>query len=190
MLGLFLPIAAALLALPAALPTLYVQRMADALAALPFAALSTQSVYLKLWLALVYHPAFLSARAGEKLRLFGPGDSRAVRPGAQCVRRAAHRLGAGRGTGYIRWPCSRRGRAACVDSRRHRGGQPGGTAADYFQSLGLNAGLIGGALTLPRGSLAGGARSCWSGKSSCWLQHPRRGEEVLRREIWRWRRKK
>ena len=43
-LGLFLPGPAALLALPAALPTLYVQRMADALAALPFAALSIQSV--------------------------------------------------------------------------------------------------------------------------------------------------
>lgn len=72
-LGLFLPGPAALLALPAALPTLYVQRMADALAALPFAALSTQSVYLKLWLALVYVLLLLYLLGrGEKKRPLVP----------------------------------------------------------------------------------------------------------------------
>ena len=72
-LGLFLPGPAALLALPAALPTLYVQRMADALAALPFAALSIQSVYLKLWLALVYVLLLLYLLGrGEKKRPLVP----------------------------------------------------------------------------------------------------------------------
>ncbi|MFQ7853943.1 MAG: ComEC/Rec2 family competence protein [Flavonifractor plautii] len=74
--------------------------------------------------------AALSARAGgEKAApgTPGPGDGRAVRgpgaPGRVPHRRAAHRLGAGRGTGPVGGPALRRARRP-GGLRRHRGGQP------------------------------------------------------------------
>ena len=144
-LGLFLPGPAALLALPAALPTLYVQRMADALAALPFAALSTQSVYLKLWLALVYVLLLLYLLGrGEKKRPLVPlGLGTAGLCAALVLQAASHTAGrltvsvldVGQGLSVA---LLSGGRAALVDCGGTGADNPGDTAADYFQSLGLN----------------------------------------------------
>ena len=144
-LGLFLPGPAALLALPAALPTLYVQRMADALAALPFAALSIQSVYLKLWLALVYVLLLLYLLGrGEKKRPLVPlGLGTAGLCAALVLQAASHTAGrltvsvldVGQGLSVA---LLSGGRAALVDCGGTGADNPGDTAADYFQSLGLN----------------------------------------------------
>lgn len=99
--------------------------------ALPFAALSTQSVYLKLWLALVYALLLLYLLGrGEKKRPLVPlGLGTAglcmalVFQAASHTARAAHRLGAGRGTGPVGGPALRRARRP-GGLRRHRGGQP------------------------------------------------------------------
>ena len=144
-LGLFLPGPAALLALPAALPTLYVQRMADALAALPFAALSIQSVYLKLWLALVYVLLLLYLLGrGEKKRPLVPlGLGTAGLCAALVLQAASHTAGrltvsvldVGQGLSVA---LLSGGRAALVDCGGTGADNPGDTAADYFQSLGLS----------------------------------------------------
>lgn len=144
-LGLFLPGPAALLALPAALPALYVQRMADALAALPFAALSTQPVYLKLWLALVYALLLLYLLGrGEKKRPLVPlGLGTAGLCMALVFQAASHTAGrltvsvldVGQGLSVA---LLSGGRAALVDCGGTGADNPGDTAADYFQSLGLS----------------------------------------------------
>ena len=144
-LGVFLPGPAALLALPAALPALYVQRMADALAALPFAALSTQSVYLKLWLALVYALLLLYLLGrGEKKRPLVPlGLGTAGLCAALVFQAASHTAGrltvsvldVGQGLSVA---LLSGGRAALVDCGGTGADNPGDTAADYFQSLGLS----------------------------------------------------
>lgn len=119
--------------------------MADALAALPFAALSTQSVYLKLWLALVYALLLLYLLGrGEKKRPLVPlGLGTAGLCAALVFQAASHTAGrltvsvldVGQGLSVA---LLSGGRAALVDCGGTGADNPGDTAADYFQSLGLN----------------------------------------------------
>ena len=119
--------------------------MADALAALPFAALSTQSVYLKLWLALVYVLLLLYLLGrGEKKRPLVPlGLGTAGLCAALVLQAASHTAGrltvsvldVGQGLSVA---LLSGGRAALVDCGGTGADNPGDTAADYFQSLGLN----------------------------------------------------
>ena len=119
--------------------------MADALAALPFAALSTQSVYLKLWLALVYALLLLYLLGrGEKKRPLVPlGLGTAGLCMALVFQAASHTAGrltvsvldVGQGLSVA---LLSGGRAALVDCGGTGADNPGDTAADYFQSLGLN----------------------------------------------------
>lgn len=119
--------------------------MADALAALPFAALSTQSVYLKLWLALVYALLLLYLLGrGEKKRPLVPlGLGTAGLCAALVFQAASHTAGrltvsvldVGQGLSVA---LLSGGRAALVDCGGTGADNPGDTAADYFQSLGLS----------------------------------------------------
>ena len=119
--------------------------MADAIAALPFAALSTQSVYLKLWLALVYALLLLYLLGrGEKKRPLVPlGLGTAGLCAALVFQAASHTAGrltvsvldVGQGLSVA---LLSGGRAALVDCGGTGADNPGDTAADYFQSLGLS----------------------------------------------------
>ena len=94
-LGLFLPRPGGPAGPPGGAPALYVQRMADALAALPFAAPSTQSVYLKLWLALVYALLllYLLGRGEKKAASGTPGPGTAGLCMALVFQAASHTAG-------------------------------------------------------------------------------------------------
>ena len=144
LLGLALPALAGVLALPVSLPVAYLQTVTGALARLPFAAVSTQSFYLKLWLAFVY--------ALLLLYLLGRGRKRPLVPvglgaGALCLCLVLHAasytagrltvsvLDVGQGLSVA---FTSKGRSALVDCGGSGLSDAGDVAADYFQSLGMS----------------------------------------------------
>lgn len=144
LLGVFLPGLAGLLALVVSLPVRVIQWVPTALAKLPFAAVGLESVYLRLWLLLVYVllAAWLLWR-GEKKRPLFPVGACALCLCAAIVFHAAGRtsgqltvsaLDVGQGLSVAFYA---QGKAALVDCGGTGSEDPGDTAADYFQSLGL-----------------------------------------------------
>lgn len=142
--GLALPALAGVLAWPVSLAVWFVQKVTAALARLPFASVSTQSVYLRLWLALVYGLLLLYLLwRGEKKRPLVPvGLGSAALCGALVFSAAAQTGGAltvsvldvGQGLSVA---LASGGRTALVDCGGTGSGDPGDVAADYFQDLGL-----------------------------------------------------
>ena len=133
--GLALPALAGVLAWPVSLAVWFVQTVTAALARLPFASVSTQSVYLRLWLLLVYGLLLLYLLwRGEKKRPLVPvGLGSAALCGA-LVFSAAARTG---GALTVSVALASGGRTALVDCGGTGSGDPGDVAADYFQDLGL-----------------------------------------------------
>lgn len=145
LLGLLLPGLAGALALPVSLAVEFVQAVTAALARLPFAAVSTRSVYLRLWLALVYALLllYLLWRGGRKRPLVPVGLGSAALCGA-LVLSAASRTGGqltvsvldvGQGLSVALYS---QGYTALVDCGGTGVDDPGDVAADYFQALGLD----------------------------------------------------
>ena len=142
--GLALPALAGVLAWPVSLAVWFVQKVTAALARLPFASVSTQSVYLRLWLALVYGLLLLYLLwRGEKKRPLVPiGLGTAALCGALVLNAAAQTGGAltvsvldvGQGLSVA---LTSGGRTALVDCGGTGSADPGDVAADYFQDLGL-----------------------------------------------------
>ena len=142
--GLALPALAGVLAWPVSLAVWFVQKVTAALARLPFASVSTQSVYLRLWLALVYGLLLLYLLwRGEKKRPLVPiGLGTAALCGALVLNAAAQTGGAltvsvldvGQGLSVA---LTSGGRTALVDCGGTGSDDPGDVAADYFQDLGL-----------------------------------------------------
>lgn len=142
--GLVFPALGAVLAAPVSLAVWFVQTVTGALARLPFAAVSTQSVYLKLWLLLVYGLLLLYLLwRGEKRRPLVPvGLGAATLCGALVLTAAARTSGAltvsvldvGQGQSVA---LLSGGRTALVDCGGTGSDDPGDVAADYFQALGL-----------------------------------------------------
>ena len=142
--GLALPILAGVLAWPVSLAVWFVQTVTAALARLPFASVSTQSVYLRLWLLLVYGLLLLYLFwRGEKKRPLVPvGLGSAALCGALVLSAAARTGGAltvsvldvGQGLSVA---LASGGRTALVDCGGTGSDDPGDVAADYFQDLGL-----------------------------------------------------
>ena len=142
--GLALPALAGVLAWPVSLAVWFVQTVTAALARLPFASVSTQSVYLRLWLLLVYGLLLLYLLwRGEKKRPLVPvGLGSAALCGALVFSAAARTGGAltvsvldvGQGLSVA---LASGGRTALVDCGGTGSDDPGDVAADYFQDLGL-----------------------------------------------------
>ena len=142
--GLALPALAEVLAVPVSLAVEFIQAVVGALARLPFASVSTHSVYLKLWLLLVYGLLLLYLLwRGERKRPLVPiGLGSAALCGALVLNAAAHTAGrltvsvldVGQGLSVA---LVSGGRTALVDCGGTTAGDPGDTAADYFQALGL-----------------------------------------------------
>ena len=142
--GLALPALAGVLAWPVSLAVWFVQKVTAALARLPFASVSTQSVYLRLWLALVYGLLLLYLLwRGEKKRPLVPiGLGTAALCGALVLNAAAQTGGAltvsvldvGQGLSVA---LTSGGRTALVDCGGTGSADPGDVAADYVQDLGL-----------------------------------------------------
>ena len=143
--GLALPALAGVLAWPVSLAVWFVQKVTAALARLPFASVSTQSVYLRLWLALVYGLLLLYLLwRGEKKRPLVPiGLGTAALCGALVLNAAAQTGGAltvsvldvGQGLSVA---LTSGGRTALVDCGGTGSADPGDVAADYVQDLGLS----------------------------------------------------
>ena len=143
--GLALPALAGVLAWPVSLVVWFVQKVTAALARLPFASVSTQSVYLRLWLALVYGLLLLYLLwRGEKKRPLVPiGLGTAALCGALVLNAAAQTGGAltvsvldvGQGLSVA---LTSGGRTALVDCGGTGSADPGDVAADYVQDLGLS----------------------------------------------------
>lgn len=146
LLGLALPGAAAVLALPVSLLARWILWAARGIARLPFAAVSASSVYLTLWLTLAYVLLtlwLLRGRRGERRRPLFP-----VCAGAVCLCAAVllntfsltggsltvSVLDVGQGLSVAFYS---QGRAMLVDCGGSGLEDPGDVAADYVQSLGL-----------------------------------------------------
>ena len=142
--GLLLPGLGTLLGLVVSLAGKYLLWMVPALASFPFAAVSAQSFYIKAWLGLVY--ALLLA-----CLLLGRGRKRLLLPTALgaaglCWALLLHGaawsggeltvsvLDVGQGLSTALYS---QGASALVDCGGSGRSNPGDTAADYFQSLGL-----------------------------------------------------
>ena len=141
--GLVLPGLAGVLAVPVSLAVWFVQTVTGALAKLPFASVSTQSVYLKLWLLLAYGLLLLYLLGrGRKRPLVPVGLGTAALCGALVLSAAARTGGAltvsvlnvGQGLSVA---LVSGGRTALVDCGGTGSDDPGDVAADYFQALGL-----------------------------------------------------
>ena len=144
LLGLVLPALAAALALPVSLPAAWLLAVTEALSRLPFAAVSTQSFYLKLWLAFVYALLLLYLPGrGRKRPLIPVGLSAAGL--CLCLVLHAASYSAGRlavsvldvGQG-LSVALTSKGRSALVDCGGSGAADAGDVAADYFQSLGMS----------------------------------------------------
>ena len=143
--GLALPALAGVLAWPVSLAVWFVQKVTAALARLPFASVSTQSVYLRLWLALVYGLLLLYLLwRGEKKRPLVPiGLGTAALCGALVLNAAAQTGGAltvsvldvGQGLSLA---LTSGGRTALVECGGTGSSDPGDVAAGYVQDLGLS----------------------------------------------------
>ncbi len=145
LLGLVFPAGAALLALPLSLPLEYIRAVAVGLARLPFAAVGADSVYLRLWLLLVYALLLLYLfRPGGTKRLWIPAAACAACLCAALALQTAERtsgeltvsvLDVGQGLSVA---LRAGGQIALVDCGGTGLNDPGDTAADYVQSLGLS----------------------------------------------------
>lgn len=142
-LGLVLPGPARLLAEVVTLPVRYLLALAGAIARLPFASVSTQSVYLRVWLALAYALLLLwllgRRRGGRPLLPVGLATAALC---AALVFQAADRSGGALtvsvldvGQGLSVALCSQ-GQIALVDCGGSGAEDAGDVAADYVQSLG------------------------------------------------------
>lgn len=143
-LGLALPGLAGVLALPVSLPVGYLLAVTGALARLPFAAVSTQSAYLKLWLVFMYALLLLYLLGrGRKRPLVPVGLGAAGLCAALVLHAASYTAGrltvsvldVGQGLSVA---LTSRGRAALVDCGGTGTADAGDTAADYFQALGMS----------------------------------------------------
>ena len=141
--GLALPALAGVLAWPVSLAVWFVQNVTGALARLPFAAVSTQSAYLKLWLVFMYALLLLYLLGrGRKRPLVPVGLGAAGLCAALVLHAASYTAGrltvsvldVGQGLSVA---LTSRGRAALVDCGGTGTADAGDTAADYFQDLGL-----------------------------------------------------
>lgn len=143
--GIFLPGLASLLALPVSLPVWYLQWIAPKLSALPFAAVTTRSIYLKLWLGSVYALLLLYLLwRGERKRPLVPLGLGVSTLCAALVFQAAgvasggltvSVLDVGQGLSVA---LHTQGHTALVDCGGNSLNDPGELAADWFQSLGLS----------------------------------------------------
>lgn len=141
-LGVFLPAVAGILAWAAALPVWYLQWLTAALACLPFASVSMHSVYLMLWMALVYGLIFLWLLwRGPRGRVVVPVClSTSTLCGALMLQAAALTGGSlsvsvldvGQGLSVALYS---KGQTALIDCG---GYDAGNTAADHFQAMGLS----------------------------------------------------
>ena len=141
-LGVFLPAVAGILAWAAALPVWYLQWVSAALAGLPFASVSMHSVYLTLWMALVYGLIFLWLLwRGPRGRVVVPVClSTSTLCGALMLQAAVLTGGSlsvsvldvGQGLSVALYS---KGQTALIDCG---GYDAGNTAADHFQAMGLS----------------------------------------------------
>lgn len=140
--GLALPAVATVMAWVVSLPVWYLQWLTAALAGLPFASVSVHSIYLIAWMALTYGLIFLWVLwRGPRGRVVVPVClSTSTLCGALMLQAAALTGGSltvsvldvGQGLSVALYS---KGQTALIDCG---GYDAGNTAADYFQSVGLN----------------------------------------------------
>lgn len=143
--GLLLPGLAALLAIPVSLAGEYLLWIVPKLAAFPFAAISAGSLYVRVWLLLVYALllACLVLRDGKRRLLLPFGLSGAALCWALLLHAGTYTggrltvsvLDVGQGLSAAIYS---QGAAALVDCGGSGLDDAGDIAADYFQGLGLN----------------------------------------------------